>query len=306
MVKEKAQKPVLAVVLDSATKSALCETVKAIETFPEEWLGVPGMAFEAESLEQFQMDFVLCTDRLCNLPSDVLQTLYDSVRDAVALAAAEEMQPMICRGLELFGPDRSHLIARFRAPTALTQLRRTTWRACKEFGAAFPDAMWAPYIRLGRLKAARHQLNSVKFRLPAPLSQLALQPKGLTLLGKRPEDPYCECDWDSGLSLCQQRPDTAAVAATECAAAAGPRGASAPAGSGGAGASPAAAARLAATTPRSSTAPTSAQETDMAMKAAAVSPPNRPSGFVAELPKLRRPAGERGPGPARPFIRAVA
>lgn len=264
------------------------------------------------------MAFVFCTDRLCHLPSEQLQTLYDDIRRHVAAACAEEeLQALTCRGFELFGPDKSHLIARFRAPGLLMQLRRAIWRTCKEFGTSLPDAIWQPHIRLGRIKASRGQLNKVAFSLPPQLSQLAIQPKGLTLRGKQPKDPYCECNWDiialtasargseAGLNAIPNASPEAGRASAPAyppslaqvdmqQAAAEPCAASAPA-------HPASlaqpAAQQAAIDPCVVSAPPP-RGSGRGSGAALSAPPPRASGFVAELPKLRRPMGE--PGASRP------
>lgn len=286
-----AQKPKLALLLDDATRCALQESVRSIAANPEELLGLPDMTFEPESWDQFQMDVVLCTDHLCRLPSDLLQTLHDQLRDEIAAAPAEGT--LVCRGVELFGSDKSHLIARFRVPTELVQLRRTLWRACREFRVAFPDAIWVPHIRLGRIKASRGQLNKVTFKtLPAPLLKLTIQPKALTLLGKRPEDPHCDLDWDGILRFkCPQAisaphspvswPPATAEDAGIFSDSLGPRGSSAPVYDT---VGPAvAAARVAAAGPRSATAPTG----DSCLEAS----PARTGGFVFAPCKLRRPPG---------------
>jgi len=280
MVKEKSQKPTLALALDDAAKLALCAAAKAIETSPEEWLGVSDITFEPESQEHFQMAFVLFNDRLCHLPSESLQTLHDDIRRHVASLVAEELQALTCRGLELFGPDRSHLIARFRASSQLMSLRRAIWRSCKEFGTAFPDARWDPHIRLGRIKASRGQLRQVSLsKLPTELSQLAIAPSGLTLLGTQPQDPYCDCNWDIVLPACAQQPG--GKAAPPIAVAAMSNG-KVPEVSKETAAS---ATDAPAEAERAVTAPCTSGGS-LADSAAA------PRGFVAELPRLRRPAGE--------------
>lgn len=284
------QKPTLALVLEDSTRSALDTAAQAIAESPDEWLGVPGMAFEPEAKEQFHMVFVLCTDRLCHLPSEDLQTLHDDVRRHVSAASAEGPLPLICRGFELFGPDKSHLIARFRAPTQLVQLRRAIWRTCKDFGVAFPDALWAPHIRLGRIKASRGQLKQVAFsKLPAQLSELAIEPSGLTLSGKRPEDPYCDCDWDIALFSCPPRPDAKdAVAEVRTIAKV-----------------PSSQGMIAPVRTQSATEAVHISDAHQSEVASAPEPVLLPKpDFVAELPKLRRPLGE--PGPARPGRRPEA
>jgi len=293
-----AQKPKLALLLDDATRSALQEGVRSIAANPEEWLGIPDVTFEPESWDQFQMDVVLCTDHLCRLPSDFLQTLHDQLRDEIAAAPAEGN--LVCRGMELFGSDKSHLIARFRVPTELVQLRRTLWRACREFRVAFPDAIWVPHIRLGRIKASRGQLNKVTLRkLPAPLSNLTIHPKALTLLGKRPEDEYCDLDWDGILSFKRQQasstphspmpwPPATATEASFFADALGPRGSSAPVYDT---VAPAvAAARVAAAGARSATAPV-ADADKLTADSGLEASPARTSGFVFAPSKLRKPPG---------------
>lgn len=268
------QKPTLALALDDSTRSALQAVAKVIEACPDEWLGIEDATFEPETHERFQMAFVLCTDGLCRLPSECLQTLHDDIQRHVAAASVEGFQALHCRGLELFGPDNSHLIARFRVPPQLTQLRRAVWRTCKDFRIAFPDAIWAPHIRLGRIKASRAQLNKVALsKLPEQLSELAIQPKALTLLGKQPQDSYCDCNWNISLlaSMKQLEVKEAALTTTFAAEAdtAGKATPEEPAG------------QVENSSERATSAPSVA---------------SRSGGFVAELPKLRRPVGDPGCG----------
>jgi hypothetical protein len=296
------QKPVLAVALDDSTRSVLEAAAKAIEASPEQCLGVPDLVFVPETRENFQMTFVLCTERLHRLPSEQLQTLHDDLRRHVGAASLEKLEALPCRGFEMFGPDRSHLIARFRPCAELVQLRRTMWRSFKEFNAAYPDAMWAPHIRLGRIKASRSQLNKVAFNsLPSQLNELHIQPRTMSLLGERPKDPYCECDWDIALNANEsQLQDNASQKAT------GTKGTTA--------GSTALDHQVAAAHTSNDNGPleesfqyASKGENTVqpACAAAAPSPAKaRTGGFVAELPKFRRPAGERGP--TRPGRHLVA
>merc|ERR1712159_739212 len=96
-------------------------------------------------------------------------------------------------------------------------------------------------------------------------------------LGKRPEDPHCECDWDlplfsSGKQLAAKEdtsgayPPLAATPSTGCC------------------------------TPEV----TSAEQSSTTDQ---ISGPVHKGGFVAELPKLRRPIGE--PGAGRPMRKGV-
>jgi len=277
MGRGKEQSPTLAVALDATARSALQTVAKAIESSPEEWLGVAGVTFEPETHENFQMAFVLCTDRLCGLPSEELQTLHDDVRRHVNTIAAEGVQSLQCRSLELFGPDRSHLIARFSAPLCLTELRRAAWRTCKDFGVAFPDARWAPHIRLGRIKASRGQLKSLAFgQLRKELAGISIQPSMLTLIGKRPQDSHCHCDWDIALPIAHKpdvRDKVPATLDAEAAARAIPCEDNT---------SPQVAATMAVAT-----------QSDTCSQPTASAPASRPGGFVAELPKFRRPSGDR-------------
>merc|ERR1712178_287155 len=114
-------------------------------------------------------------------------------------------------------------------------------------------------------KASRGQLGQICLnRLPTELSSLSIEANGLTLLGDRPKDPYCDCNWDIPLPRFAKQPlcDDAPSAAV-------------------------------ATPPEESKATPEATSEDASGTSA--KPPDvtvAQRGFVAELPKLRRPAGE--------------
>lgn len=175
----------LAVALDEVTKNAVLDITSAMERCPEDWFGIPGLTFEPEAWDNIQMMFVFCTNKLCHLSLDDSKALQQRLFDAFDVHSADITDDALtCRGLELFGHDRTQLIARFRAPSWLVQMRRSIWRACREFGVAYPDAMWFPYIQLGRLKGSRSQLNLVSFKEVLKIDVSATR---LTLLGKHPK-----------------------------------------------------------------------------------------------------------------------
>lgn len=178
-------KPMLAIALDEVTKSALLDITSAMERCPEDWFGIPGLTFEPEAWDNLQMMFVFCTNKLSNLSLKDSKALQQRLLDAFDVYCPDiTSDALTCRGLELFGHDRTQLIARFRAPSWLVQMRRSIWRACREFGVAYPDAMWFPYIQLGRLKGSRSQLDQVSFK---EVLQIDIRATRLTLLGKHPK-----------------------------------------------------------------------------------------------------------------------
>lgn len=179
------QKSTLAIALEEATKDALFDITSTMERCPEDWFGIPGLMFEPEARDSFQMMFVFCTDKLSHLSPKDSKALQQRLLDAFDMHSADiTRDALTCRGLELFGHDRTQLIARFRAPSAVVQIRRSIWRVCREFGVAYPDAMWFPYIQLGRLKGSRSQLNQVSFK-EVPL--IAIEATRLILLGRQPK-----------------------------------------------------------------------------------------------------------------------
>lgn len=180
------QKSTLAIALEEVTKDALFDITSAMERCPEDWFGIPGLSFAPESRDNFHMMFVFCTDKLSHLSPTDSKALQQRLLDAFDIHSTDiKGDALTCRGLELFGHDRTQLIARFRADSWLVQIRRSIWRACREFGVAYPDAMWFPYIQLGKLKGSRSQLNQVTYK-EIPL--IAINATRLTLLGKRPKN----------------------------------------------------------------------------------------------------------------------
>lgn len=165
---------------------------------PSEVLGAAALSgsFEPFAETDMHMDFVLCTERLARLFEDQLHTLGDAVQKLVAAAAAEmAAAPMLFQRFELYQPDKSILVARFRVPDALSSLRKAVWRECRGMGVAFPDAMWMPHIKLGKLKGlSRGQLDKLSCSGLASCKQPpAAMPLGLTVFGEGGR--MAEVDW---------------------------------------------------------------------------------------------------------------
>lgn len=201
-------KPTLVVRLDANTRAALHEAALAVQASPAEWLGDAARqaSFEPIPEQRLHADFVLCTAQLVQLPEPELNALCEALRKLVAAAAEEVAAPLPFSRFELYQPDKTFLAARFRVPEPLMRLRKAMWRECRAASVAFPDAMWMPHIKLGRLKAIGH--SSLQRLDCSPLAVLAPQqlarPLGLTLIGERP--PSAPYDWDEALLFAPSAP----------------------------------------------------------------------------------------------------
>mmetsp|Transcript_65097 Transcript_65097/g.167876 ORF Transcript_65097/g.167876 Transcript_65097/m.167876 type:complete len:386 (-) Transcript_65097:94-1251(-) len=196
-----AGKPTLSLRLDATTRMALRRVAKSAADAPADLLGggigssgaelfaVGGTGFEAVEEASLEIDFVICSERLSKLKGDQLTTLQDNLQrlftDSIEVASA--LLPF--SRFEQFAPDRSVLVARFRIPEALTLLRKEVWREFRAAGVAYPDGMWMPHVKLGRIKGLhRGQLEKLDIsglNLFAP-NELA-RPTVLALRGAAPK-----------------------------------------------------------------------------------------------------------------------
>eukprot|EP00929_Paragymnodinium_shiwhaense_P096205 TRINITY_DN57731_c0_g1_i2.p1 TRINITY_DN57731_c0_g1~~TRINITY_DN57731_c0_g1_i2.p1 ORF type:complete len:285 (-),score=54.65 TRINITY_DN57731_c0_g1_i2:143-997(-) len=163
------RKPVLALRLDDAARAALFEAAQAATLFADIFGDATQGKFERVEMEDLQMDFVLCSRRMAALEDDVRCTLQDDLRRLVEAAAS--------------AAAGAGLIA---SPMAL---RKAAWRICRAAGVAFPDALWMPHVKLGRIKGlTRGQLDKLSCSaLAARAPQPPAAPLGLTLLHAKPE-----------------------------------------------------------------------------------------------------------------------
>merc|ERR1712232_468650 len=106
--------------------------------------------------------------------------------------------PMAFLRFELYQPDKTILVARYKATDAMTALRKAIWRVCRAAGVAFPDALWMPHVKLGRIKGlTRGQLDKLSCSaLTSRAVQPAAVPIGLTLLHAKNDDGG-DRNWDS-------------------------------------------------------------------------------------------------------------
>mmetsp|Transcript_95629 Transcript_95629/g.274534 ORF Transcript_95629/g.274534 Transcript_95629/m.274534 type:complete len:385 (-) Transcript_95629:102-1256(-) len=196
-----AGRPTLSLRLDATTRMALRRAAKSVADAPADLLGggigssgaalfaVGGTGFEAVEEASLEIDFVICSERLSKLKGDQLTTLQDNLQrlftDSIEAASAS----LPFSRFEQFAPDRSVLVARFRIPEALTLLRKEVWRELRAAGVAYPDGMWMPHVKLGRIKGLhRGQLEKLDIsglNLFAP-NELA-RPTVLALRGAAPK-----------------------------------------------------------------------------------------------------------------------
>merc|ERR1712048_489465 len=97
------------------------------------------------------------------------------------------------RNFEIF-QNNCQLVARFRVPDQLAVLRKAMWRACRERGVAFPDALWVPHVVLGKIVTTRTQLAKItcqQLKTLAPLEPASIA--SVTVLGKIPQQ--IALDW---------------------------------------------------------------------------------------------------------------
>eukprot|EP00929_Paragymnodinium_shiwhaense_P096204 TRINITY_DN57731_c0_g1_i1.p1 TRINITY_DN57731_c0_g1~~TRINITY_DN57731_c0_g1_i1.p1 ORF type:complete len:311 (-),score=58.93 TRINITY_DN57731_c0_g1_i1:143-1075(-) len=189
------RKPVLALRLDDAARAALFEAAQAATLFADIFGDATQGKFERVEMEDLQMDFVLCSRRMAALEDDVRCTLQDDLRRLVEAAASAAAgagliaSPMAFVRFELYQPDKTILVARYKLSDALMALRKAAWRICRAAGVAFPDALWMPHVKLGRIKGlTRGQLDKLSCSaLAARAPQPPAAPLGLTLLHAKPE-----------------------------------------------------------------------------------------------------------------------
>mmetsp|Transcript_163396 Transcript_163396/g.523915 ORF Transcript_163396/g.523915 Transcript_163396/m.523915 type:complete len:385 (-) Transcript_163396:121-1275(-) len=196
-----AGKPTLSLRLDATTRMALKRAAKSAADAPADLLGggigssgaalfaVGGTGFEAIEEASLEIDFVICSERLSKLKGDQLTTLQDNLQGLFtdSIEAASASLPF--SRFEQFAPDRSVLVARFRIPEALTVLRKEVWRELRAAGVAYPDGMWMPHVKLGRIKGLhRGQLEKLDI---SGLNHFApnelAQPTVLALRGAAPK-----------------------------------------------------------------------------------------------------------------------
>jgi len=204
-------KPILAVRLDAATRNALRRAAEAAAITPSESLGTAvaaGASFEPSDEAHLHMDFVLCSDLLAKMPMKRLHSLQEALQKMVGDAAEAVALPMSFQRFELYAPDKNFLVARFKVPEALTLLRRAVWRECRSSGIAFPDAMWMPHVKLGKIKGlSRGQLNEVSCDGLAPFAPLApARPLGLFLRGGALPEQADPGFWDQALLFAPSPP----------------------------------------------------------------------------------------------------
>jgi len=200
------KKLLFAVNMDAATQKALCAAADAVAFSPSACFGdvAAGGSFEAVDESQLHMDFVLCNGKIASLFEDQACTLQTALQTLIENAAVELEAPMPFLRFELFQPDPTVLVARFRVPERLTSLRKAVWRECKSMGLAFPDAMWMPHVKLGKFKGLTRgqlaQLSCSGFSEHAPREPTRVL--GLKLVGDRPESFLA--DWEDTLSFSLQ------------------------------------------------------------------------------------------------------
>lgn len=177
------QNPLFAVALDDATLASIHDASTAIAASPADLLGVLGLGYEPMDKDQLHMPFVFCTDRLCHLSASNLQALQSILKVKVAVEGVLTVHHFTFCGFELYAPDTSLLVARFKAPEHLLRLRKTVWRTCREYGVSYPDALWMPHVKLGKIRGTRAQIDSISCAGLDPWGpQRLVRPLGLTLL----------------------------------------------------------------------------------------------------------------------------
>merc|ERR1719362_186765 len=199
-----ANQPLLAVTLGSETGDALHRAASALQDDAAELLGTPNLDFEALDREQLQLAFVFCNERFCQLKEADLSALQHLLRERV-LAANLTACHLEFVGFEVFAPDKTWLVARFKAPDSLLHLRKSVWRACREFGAAYPDALWLPCIKVGRFRGAKGQVDKIT-SLDSLASYSPTTPArafGLTVVSREPDGLACD-EWAKALSFVQE------------------------------------------------------------------------------------------------------
>mmetsp|Transcript_13104 Transcript_13104/g.30618 ORF Transcript_13104/g.30618 Transcript_13104/m.30618 type:complete len:284 (-) Transcript_13104:32-883(-) len=177
--------------LDAETVRCLEETGRQLRDSAAELLACPGADFvssnqqlpqKQENAAGLHMTFVFLGPKLCQLTGADAGNLATTLQALLAeyWQAATKEEPLHFRGFELLRSDL--LIARFRAPDALLKLRKAVWRTCGAFGVTFPDSLWIPHVRLGRIRASKPQLARLQLsrlaalapKLPARATCLAL------------------------------------------------------------------------------------------------------------------------------------
>lgn len=201
-----AKQPLLALTLGTETADALHHAALALQVDAAELLGTPSLDFEALDREQLQLAFVFCNEHFCQLKEAELSALQHLLRERV-LAANVTPCHLAFVGFEVFAPDKTWLVARFKAPEPLLHLRKAVWRACREFGAAYPDALWLPCVKVGRFRGAKGQVDKITsldclapYSLTTPARAL-----GLTVVCGEHDKLACD-EWARALSFEQGNP----------------------------------------------------------------------------------------------------
>lgn len=211
-----AVKPWFALRLDPDVRRVLHRVSEAVATLPSEALGEVALAgrYDAVAEADLCMEFVLCTERLSRLFEDQLHTLSDALKLRIAEAGEAIAAPMTFQRYEQYAPDKSILVARFRLSPELVALRKAVWRECRAVGIAFPDAMWLPHVKLGKLSGlSRGQLDHLSIAsLSSWTSPPAAVALGLALAGEWPQGARLDClDWTAALSFSPERMEVAEV-----------------------------------------------------------------------------------------------
>jgi len=184
-------KPTLTLQLDLPTRAALRRACVGVQEAPQPLLGAfgqnaAGVSFEPLEEAALGIEFVLCTESFVALPKESLDTLQGDLTAACdAASEAISQEPIYFQRFETFQPDRTILVATFRAPEAMKAFRKTVWRLFRAAGVAYPDGMWMPHVKLGRIKGLHRghleKLDLSDLALLAP--QQATWPSALHLKG---------------------------------------------------------------------------------------------------------------------------
>mmetsp|Transcript_30411 Transcript_30411/g.94361 ORF Transcript_30411/g.94361 Transcript_30411/m.94361 type:complete len:230 (-) Transcript_30411:231-920(-) len=212
----------LAVVLEDETMRALGRAAEAIAADPAELLCARGAEVTFNPVEGAvrHMTFLFFGEHLRQLPAKALGAVHAALEQGLARAAAEGAAeaPMAFRGFEFFPPGKANLIvAAFEPTRPLERLREAVLQTVKDVGVALPvsffaqlegEGPWAPHVTLGKIGASKAQLGRLSCDQEALLAlapQSPARPRGLTLLGERPQRAWF--DWDEALAFEAQRGD---------------------------------------------------------------------------------------------------
>lgn len=204
----------LALQIDEDTLSALERVGRSLAEDPASLLNMPeGVGFDFQT--NLHMTFLFFGEHLRNLQADKLRAVHALICEAVSDALSQTdapTTPLEFMGFELFPPTKCNLVvARFKATTALMNLRDTILASCRAQDISLPASLftliagegaWSPHVTLGKIRASSSQIGQATCNT-ADLSALALsrplQPHGLALLGEKPPRAYC--DWQGPLTF---------------------------------------------------------------------------------------------------------